>query len=982
MDQYIRDFINNETYTVELNDESEYEKIKIVDSNSKKFSMFHVNIRSITKNMNEMSILLDKFRYNFDCIILTETFQINDPSFYHIEGFEIIYNAGNINKNDGVVMYIRNTHNYKVDIINAGNIKIIKTEINYLGKTIIVSALYRPPSTCPYEFITHLRQYITEHTSNENFHFIVGDINIDIKSDKDYCQDYLNLMGVEGFRSLINRYTRELNETKSCIDHIFLKNREEVNIEAYLVKNGITDHFPIIAKIEIKNYNYTVTKNEKKKIIKLNERKLLDIIKTENWNTIYQTDDLERATNIFVGNIQKAIDRATTEVIIKKTQRKRNPWITAGLLKSVQNKERLYKTMIADPTDIQAATDYKKHKNKLQELIRITKNNYYKEQIQKNKYNCQTLWKVVNDYTKRKKTVDEIKDIKVYEKTISDKKEMANIFNQFYSEIGREMAQKIIKPNISVVKNPTCNKSIFLYPANSEEVANYIRELKPHKSPGLDNIKSETLKTISDHIKEPFTYIINKILETGKFPTIFKVAVIKPVYKKGDKCNVTNYRPLSLISNLAKIVEKIIKCRIISFLNNYNLLSNKQFGFKQNVSTEDAISYLTNNIYRALDESMPTLCVFLDLQKAFDTVSHKHLIDTVEDIGIRSTALRLIESYLTGRTQYVKIDGCLSNPMPVTYGVPQGTVLGPILFLIYINGLFNIETVGCISSFADDTVILYTANTWAELKIKAEEDLKKIKTWFDEKYLTINFSKTKYIPFTCYKTNIPFDDISFTINNTEYVIESTENIKYLGIEIDRYLKWDIHVSYVVKKLRSLLFKFKQLKQILDLKEIKLLYHSLVESHLQYGITGWGGVLKQHVKNLEITQKYFLKIMLNKVRTYPSNDLYNESKVLDIRQLYFNKILALQYKNRNHLKNLEHNYLTRYKKTREVQVERANKTIGQRSVNFMAPRIFSCLPQKTKNLNNINLFKRHVKNWILNTPRHLFHDFLELKIAKI
>lgn len=258
----------------------------------------------------------------------------------------------------------------------------------------------------------------------------------------------------------------------------------------------------------------------------------------------------------------------------------------------------------------------------------------------------------------------------------------------------------------------------------------------------MDGITAEILKETVQIISPLLVHLINIIYKNGTWPNSLKLAVIKPLHKKGDKYIIENYRPISLTSTIAKVLEKSIKHRLVKYLEKFNLLSKKQFGFRQNTSTNDAIAYLTNEIYQSIDSSKPSVCVFIDLAKAFDTISHKRVLEKLRDFGVRGICHKLFSDYLTNRTQYVKIENFLSDPKTVLCGLPQGTVLAPIMFIIYLNDLLTLDIKGSIVSFADDTAIYFKGNSWDEVRQTVEVDLKVIKDWFDENLLTINIDKT------------------------------------------------------------------------------------------------------------------------------------------------------------------------------------------------------------------------------------------------
>ena len=246
------------------------------------------------------------------------------------------------------------------------------------------------------------------------------------------------------------------------------------------------------------------------------------------------------------------------------------------------------------------------------------------------------------------------------------------------------------------------------------------------------------LKNISEIISPHISFLINQCMETEHFPTALKLGIIKPLFKGGDVKEVNNYRPITLITSIAKIFEMSIKTRIVKFLDKCDGLSENQFGFRPGRSTEDAIVYLTKNIYKALDNKESSLCIFVDLAKAFDTVCHKKLIQKLERHGIRGPCLGLLKSYLNDRKQAVSINKTTSSMKNITYGVPQGTVLGPLLFIIYMNDIFKLDIKGKIGSFADDTFLFVKTNSWDETKQTAENDFKKLQDWFDYNKLTLN----------------------------------------------------------------------------------------------------------------------------------------------------------------------------------------------------------------------------------------------------
>ncbi|KAG7310313.1 hypothetical protein JYU34_003072 [Plutella xylostella] len=425
----------------------------------------------------------------------------------------------------------------------------------------------------------------------------------------------------------------------------------------------------------------------------------------------------------------------------------------------------------------------------------------------------------------------------------------------------------------------------------------------------------ETVEKLRLHQKDygnPTRYITDKgaaftgrefnCLSNGIFPRCLKKSIIHPIHKSGDRDRVENYRPISILPSISKLLERIINTRLINYLESNNLLSNCQFGFRTGKSTDDAVHKLTDYIARNLDKGQKTCGIFLDLAKAFDTVSVPILLNKLHNIGIRGTQLKLFEDYLSERSQRVQINEYISCDLTVRYGVPQGSILGPILFLVYINDLLSLSLPhGKIFSYADDTVLLFSTNTWEETFERAQYGFNQVSQWLRLHLLTLNESKTKYITFSIRNSNQPpsnFKIISHTCDTHNTcscnALSRTSKIKYLGVMLDQNLCFKDHIDLTTTRVRKLIFIFKKLRHILDPILLKRIYIALVQSVLTYCITSWGGAPKTSLLSLERAQRAILKVSNFRQILYPTEKLYQDCQVLTVRQLFLYQITLKQH----------------------------------------------------------------------------------------
>lgn len=465
----------------------------------------------------------------------------------------------------------------------------------------------------------------------------------------------------------------------------------------------------------------------------------------------------------------------------------------------------------------------------------------------------------------------------------------------------------------------------------------------------------------------------NKLMSDGVFPDSLKIAKVTPIYKSGTKTDPGNYRPISVLPVISKIFEKILHKRLLNYLNSFDFLTERQYGFRAKNNTTAATIDLIAKVRDNIDRKNVALGVFIDLKKAFDTVSHKLLLEKLENIGIKGNALQIFKSYLTNRLQIVKIDNIESKALPITYGVPQGSILGPLLFLIYINNITELGLHGHLTLYADDTCLFYFGANIHDAILRAQKDLNVLHEWFKHNLLTINISKTSYIIFKAKNKIIPLHD-PLTIDNIP--LEQKTHEKYLGLRIENSLTWNKQIDYIINKISSLSGSLRNIRQCIPRKLRFNIYNALVKSHLLYLIEIWGSTSKTKIQELQRAQNKIIKILFCYPYLTPTCKIFDETQLMNIKQLYMYNTCILIRKIINgtihtNVKFIKKSQISNRSLRRPslLVLPRPRTNYAKKDITYEGAKFYNSLPSHIKNVSSFSGFKSQLSKYIIETSHY-------------
>lgn len=944
-----------------------------------KISIVHQNVGSLRENFKFLVSHISAFPILPSLIFISEIWIYDyEADNYNMKNYTFHTKCNNNYRAGGVGVYVHDSiEQFSILTHCFDSADCLQIDATFSGEPFSFICFYRFHFKTVTSFISELKIFLTSVKSKNLI--LIGDFNIDILSDTSLSYEYLSTMAAFGLESLINSYTRIHNQSNSCIDHIFSRsscNKKSFTFLPRAIKLDISDHHCLFLDIIIENCCRTIPDQKTTYYKKIDFIKLNDCLLIENWNEVYNKTDPSIAYDTFFQILSNKIEECSCSELSSHTKFLQ-PWMNKGLYLLIKKKHKISLKLARFPHNKKLFKYHNKISKKVAILVEETKNNYYTREFETHSGNIRAQWVIVDKILNKYKKSTLINEIITESGNINNPNRIAQEFNNHFLNIPRKTIENCAqvdyncRSNIHFLYHPSHTSSnFFFYPVSADEVTKCIVDLKNKYSLGSDGISTFIVKKIFVCFVEVLVYIFNLSFQTGIFPDKLKEAVVVPLYKKDDKRDLNNYRPISLLPIFSKVFEKIVKFRLINYLDKIQFLSNNQYGFRKKRSTEDALLSHFNRVYQSLNNGEKTAGLYIDITKAFDTVNHRLLLSKLENIGIRGIALKWFQSYLKNRVQQVKVNGKFSDVGTFNIGVPQGSVLGPLLFLVYINSIFSCGLIGNMVAFADDMALFYSEISQSGVENKIRSDLLTVRHWFDCHSMVMS-SKTKVMFFDPTKEIVPLSNITYHDSRCQsdicshincFQIENVHTFRYLGLNVDHNLNWKVHVAIVSRSLLISIRKMYLLRRHCSPYILRIFYFAFIHSRIQYGISCWGGIYISNIHNVIVSQKHAVRVIYSRHRLEHSFPLFIKAKILPVRNLFVFKVLKLFYIRSG-------NYSIRNNPRYDMRIQgrfntiRAHKEFCRRSFSYIAPFLYNKLPLEIKNIEILKGFLIALKTWL-------------------
>lgn len=834
--------------------------------------------------------------------------------------------------------------------------------------------VYRSPNGCFDSFFNNLTaslEILKEHCSDI---VLCGDLNIDSLKPSRPLRILCDIFDCFNMKYILNKatriYTNKNGRTSTTAIDYMATNIATNTVSFNIIQPNIADHLAQILSINTPKASENTDKRCHESAVyrnfdSNNMANLKALLQDNDWNSLLHLGDVDDVFEAFNSVFMWCMDISCPYIKTKIRKNKNDNWISEEVRESSRGLRELFwlKSYFHIP---ELELKYKNNKKNHRQLIQKTKRQYYCNKIDSASNKPKVLWQIVNKIRNKEEKFDKVLTLNINDVATSEKLIVSNAFASYFSSVAVDLVERVhggFRPNI--LYTIKCDRTFIFTPVCSRDVEYVLRSLKNKKSGGADGISNYLLKSVEEHIVEPLTIVVNKSFETGRFPSGLKTALVKPLHKKDCRTNIENYRPISLLSAFSKVIEKIAYGQIFDFLQKFKVLDKCQHGFTKHKSTETALFDCMDLVYKNLDDNNYVVGIFFDITRAFDCVDVNLLIDKLFSFGFRGVSLDWMVSFLTDRYISVNVNGARSSEIKIPLGVPQGSVLGPLCFLLMINDLPGYFKSGYPIIFADDTSVIVSTKKPEDLERFIINTVTNMRTWCAMNRLVLNDNKTKFVYFHK-RRPLPNLQEQFT---TETCVD------LLGVKVDDNLSWNYHIEHVCKRLSSAYYAIHQLRSTLTRNNLIEMYYSLAYSIISYNVIVWGVGVEW--KRVFVAQKRLVRLIFNIKYRNTCKNAFMENAILTFPCILVYKCVVFVRENAGKFEKYKslHKYSTR--NVCNITYPRHKLTLYEKSPTYFCIKIYNRLPDILKSISSVNLFKAEVKKYLASHAFYSIDEYLDM-----
>ena len=960
---------DDESYTIEANE--------CLDNDVKTLASIQgmlitsLNVRGLLNKYDQVvKVLYDS---NADIMGICESFldenvEVNE---YMIPGYNVVSKHRN-RHGGGVLLYVKETVKFELVEANVStNIESLWIKVKCYTEHVTIGVIYRPPSANANYYSDLLDQLDHMHAHHDKV-IAMGDLNFNYldASSKTYIQ---TIESMYDMKQIITEPTRVTLTTSTLID-VILTNVPEAHIISGVSKISLSDHFMVYTSLQ-----YSKGTNEHNSVRFRNYKSFSSVAFLNELSSHEEIADISWSNNEFQCKWESfkkcfnVVSNKHAPVTVRRLKYRCNPWVTNEIIEMMYKRDYL-KKLAAKHNDIQMWDEYRKLRNVITDKLRQPKKSYALDQINASKGNSKKTWNVLKKLTSLCNKTNNITS-----------NVTAEIFNDFFSTVGESTVSMLTdQSNNDLHWNISqCIHEFELVNTNVTDVKKLLLGLGNESSNDVLGFDSKLLRIASGIIAPILCKFINVSIECKFVLSDWKLSRVTPIYKgKGSKDDPSNYRPISVICHVAKIVEKIIQTQVMDYLDHHKLITLDQSAYLKMHNTQTSLHRVVDDWLWNMNDGLFTSVCSLDIKKCFDTINHKILLKKLIKYGFTDDVLQWFTSYLSDRAMKVFYNNDLSDTQYVNIGVPQGSVIGPTLFLIYINDINNYLGQAVCNLYADDVLIYCYGESLYDVQMEMQSSLNKIKEWYDKNLLVVNASKSNTMLVSTAQRGLLLDDDDlFELYLGDEKLQDVDCCDYLGIKINKHLQWNTHIDTLSKQLATKIWIISRLRSFLPFNSLIQIYKSFIQPKIDYAITVWGYTTDMNLNRIQRLQNRVARAIYNNYDflNVRGIDLIASMNVMNVRQRrdYFMSLLVFKcihglapdYLSNEILMSFDvSNRSTRSTDVNNVYVPNVHLSITKKSFCYQGPTVWNALPADIKQCNTIETFKIKAKSFFVQSQR--------------